>query len=382
MKNLIILGACGSIGTQTIDILKLKRKEYNLIGISIGRDLNKARKILNEFDVEIVCTRREEDILILEKEFPNIKYVFGDNGLIELSKYKEDEDIIIENALVGSCGIMPTYVALSIGRDILLANKETLVSAGDIIMGKAKEKNARVFPIDSEHSAIYQCLVGENKENIKRLIITCSGGAFRDVDKSKLEYMTKEDALKHPNWSMGEKITIDCATLMNKGFEVIEAHHLFDIPYSKIDVLIHKESIVHSLVEFKDSQIKAQLGNPDMRMPISYALSYPTRFEYNNELDLTQKPLTFKEVDYDKYPCFGLALDCAKIGNIYPCVLNSANEVCVNLFLDGKIGYNDIYRIIKKYVDKQKPVEELSIEVILNTDKEIKEMIKKEYEKT
>lgn len=379
MKKIIILGSCGSIGLQSLDIIKRNKDKYKVVGISVGRNLEKAKSVIKECDPEIVCTRREEDIDVLKAEFPNKEYVFGDDGLITLAKYKENEDIILENALVGSVGVMPTYESIKIKRNVLLANKETLVCAGDIIMQKAKENGVTIFPIDSEHSAIFQCLVGEKKNQVKRLIITCSGGAFRDKKTSELEFVTKADALKHPSWLMGEKITIDCATMMNKGFEVIEAHHLFDMPYSKIDVVIHKESIIHSLVEYVDSSIKAQIGCPDMRIPISYALSYPDRFVFDNPLDLLNKNLTFLPVDNEKYPCFSLALECANKGGVYPCVLNAANEIAVGLFLDGKIKFTDIYKLVYKAICENEYSGDITIETLINLDNQVKEKMRREY---
>ena len=336
MKKIILLGANGSIGTQTLDVIK--DKEFKVVGMSVGHDLELAKKNIAEFNPEIVCTRTFNDMLELQKEF-NMKIVYGDEGLIEVATYMPNEEILLVVALVGSIGLVPTVKAIEIGRNIALANKETLVMAGDIVMDLAKKHHVTIFPIDSEHSAIYQSLVGENKEDIKRLIITASGGSFRNLSREELLNVTLSDALKHPNWQMGAKITIDSSTIMNKGFEVIEAHHLFDIPYEKIDTILHPESIIHSMVEFKDSSIKAQMGVSDMRIPILYALTYPNRVVYDNNLSLINRNLTFKELSFERFPCLKMAYEAGMKGNIYPTVLNASNEAAVQLFQQGKISY-------------------------------------------
>lgn len=374
MRKLIILGASGSIGTQTLDIIRENKKDFQIVGLSLGHDLDKAKKIIDEFKPEMVCLRKKADLDVF-KEYKNIQFVYGDDGLKTLATYKKDEDVYLEVALVGYVGLIPTIEAIKIKRNILLANKETLVMAGDFVMQLAKDNGVNIFPIDSEHSAIYQCLVGENKKDIKRLIITASGGAFRDKDITQLPHLKKEDALNHPNWLMGEKITIDCATMMNKGFEVIEAHHLYDIPYNQIDVLLHWESIIHSLVEFHDSSVKAQLGNPDMRIPISYALYYPNRAYYQNQLELIGKKLTFEKVDYQKYPCFKLALEAANKGNIFPTVLNAANEAAVKLYLENKIKFTDIYEFVKAELDEANFIDDLKIEDIIKINSQVFERV-------
>ena len=380
MKEIIILGASGSIGRQTLDVIRNNKDKYKVKGLSLGRDLKLACEILNEFKVEFAVMRSKEAKDEMEKLFPNIAFSYGEEGLIQLATYdKENKNILLVVAVVGSSGLKPTVEAIKIGRNIALANKETLVTAGEIVMDLAKKNNVTVFPIDSEHSAIYQSIVGERHEDIKNLIITASGGSFRDYSRESLVNVTKEDALKHPNWNMGAKITIDSSTMMNKGFEVIEAHHLFDIPYENIKTLLHKESIVHSLVEFKDSSIKAQLGVSDMRIPILYALSYPERLEYNNELNLINKNLSFSELSSKRFPCLHMAIEAGKKGNIFPTVLNAANEASVALFLNDKIAYLDIEKIIEKELSLCSPIDNLSLEDILRVDKEIKEKIFKEY---
>ena len=289
MVELIILGSCGSIGLQTLDIVREFKDKFSVLGISVGSNLEKAKEVIKEFKPQIVVARSKEDKEILETEFDNIKFLFGDEGLVLLETYaKENKNIKLVNALVGTVGLLPTIEAIKIGRNIALANKETLVIAGEIVMKLAKEHNVTIFPIDSEHSAIYQVLVGENIKDIKKIIITASGGSLRDYGREELVNVTKEKVLAHPNWNMGNKITVDSATMMNKGFEVIEAHHLFGVEYDKIETVIHKESIIHSIVEYNDSSMKAQMANSDMRMPILYALSYPKRFAYNNKLNLLE----------------------------------------------------------------------------------------------
>jgi len=378
MKKVIILGACGSIGSQTLDIIEKNRDRFEVVGVSVGRDLEKAKNVIEKFHPEFVVARSENDMNELNKE-SDLKFSYGDKGLVELATYKENEEILLVVALVGSVGLKPTVEAIKIKRHIALANKETLVTAGSLVMDLAKENNVTIFPIDSEHSAIYQCLVGENINNVERLIITASGGALRDYPLDKLDYVTKEEVLNHPNWSMGEKITVDCATMMNKGFEIIEAHYLFNIPYDRITPIIHRESIVHSLVEFKDSSVKAQMGVSDMRIPISYALSYPDRAIYDNKLDLVKKSISFEEVNYDRYPCLKMALDAANKGGIYPTVLNASNEAAVRLFLANKISYKEISEIIKNELENVKEEKVLTIDLILDVDRKIKDKILKKY---
>lgn len=310
MKDLILLGASGSIGTQTLDIVREFNDKFQVLGLSVGSDLEKAKKIIEEFKPKMVVTKTLEDLNELKSLFKDVDFDYGDNGLINLATFeKENLNVTLVVALVGTVGLLPTIEAIKIKRNIALANKETLVIAGEIVMNLARENNVTIFPIDSEHSAIYQGLVGENHNDIKKLIITASGGSLREYSREALAKVTKEEALAHPNWKMGAKITIDSATMMNKGFEVIEAHHLFNVGYDKIETIIHKESIIHSIVEFNDSQMKAQMANSDMRMPILYALSYPQRLEYQNELNLVGKNLTFEQMDFDRFPCLKMAYE-------------------------------------------------------------------------
>ena len=282
MKYVYLVGASGSIGTQTLDVIKQNINDFKVVGMSLGRDLELAQKLVEEFKPEIICISKKKDIKLSYSPI----IVYGDNGLLEIAKYHKYDNEVFVNALVGISGLNPTVYAIKAGKNIALANKETLVAAGDIIKSLVKEYNVSLTPIDSEHSAILECLTGEDRKDVKRLIITASGGSFRNKRREELIGVTKEDALKHPNWKMGSKITIDSATMMNKGFEVIEAHYLFDMPYEKIDTILHKESIVHSLVEYEDGVIKAAIGSADMRTPIAYALRYPSHSK------LLSKPLS------------------------------------------------------------------------------------------
>lgn len=382
MKELILLGASGSIGTQTLDIVREFNDKFRVLGLSVGSDLEKAKKIIEEFKPKMVVTKTLEDLNELKSLFKDIDFDYGDNGLINLATFeKENLNVTLVVALVGTVGLLPTIEAIKVKRNIALANKETLVIAGEIVMNLARENNVTIFPIDSEHSAIYQGLVGENHNDIKKLIITASGGSLREYSREALAKVTKEEALAHPNWKMGAKITIDSATMMNKGFEVIEAHHLFNVGYDKIETIIHKESIIHSIVEFNDSQMKAQMANSDMRMPILYALSYPQRLEYKNELNLVGKNLTFEQMDFDRFPCLKMAYEAAIKGNIYPTVLNASNDCAVRLFLEDKISFLMIEEIIKEALSEATSVSELSLEVILETEKNVREKIIKKYER-
>lgn len=378
MKHVYLLGSCGSIGCQSIDILLKHKDEFKIVAISVGRNLDKAREIIELTNPEIICFRNELDV----DKFIDINAikVFGDEGLNYIASYSKYENEMLINALVGSAGLLPTVLAIKAKKDIALANKETLVMAGDIMNKLIDEYKVNLYPIDSEHSAIWQCIQGENKKEIKNLIITASGGSFRNKSRDELLNVTKEDALKHPNWSMGAKITIDSASMMNKGFEVIEAHHLFHIDYDSIKTILHKESIIHSMVEFNDGLIKAQLGTPDMRGPISYALLYPRHEDFKGEsLDLIKAAsLHFEELSQERFPCLAYAYEAGKKGKVYPTVLNAANEAAVNLFLNDKIKFLDIEKIIRRELDKEYNVE-FSIENVLKLDKEIQQRIKKEF---
>lgn len=379
MKYLYILGACGSIGTQTLDVVRQHKEEYKVIGMSVGSDLELAKKLIVEFKPEIVCFRKREHIFSISYE-PIV--VYGDEGLLAIARYRSYENEWLVNALVGVAGLLPTVTAIKSHKNIALANKETLVVAGDIIKDLVKKCKVELVPIDSEHSAILQCLRGEAQQEIDKLYITASGGSFRDKTRKELEDVTVEDALKHPNWSMGAKITIDSATMMNKGFEVIEAHYLFDVGYDCIEAIYHPESIVHSLVQFQDGSIKAQFGVSDMRIPIAYALAYPSHILGQAEkLSLKGSCLHFDELSIDRYPCLGYAYLAAQKGGLYLAVLNASNEAAVHLFLNKKISFLEIEHIIKKeiynttYERRYTP----SLEERITVGKEVYIKILKEY---
>ena len=280
MKKIVLLGASGSIGTQTIDVVSNHKDEFHIIGLSVGYRINKLRNILDEFFIPYVSVAKEEDMQLLQKEYPSVTFFCGEEGLKALASLK-DYDMLV-NAVVGFRGLIPTLTAIENGKDVALANKESLVVGGELIKQALKKFNVHLYPIDSEHSAIFQCLQGNQSSEIDKLILTASGGSFRDKKREELHQVTVKEALCHPNWQMGGRITIDSATMMNKGFEVIEAHYLFNIPFEKIEVLIHRESVIHSMVQYQDHALMAQLGTADMRIPIQYALSYPNRLKLYN----------------------------------------------------------------------------------------------------
>ncbi|MDO5487127.1 MAG: 1-deoxy-D-xylulose-5-phosphate reductoisomerase [Rikenellaceae bacterium] len=357
-QRLSILGSTGSIGVQTLDIVRQNQELFEITSLVAGRNWELLARQAIEFDADTVVIADEskyEPLREALKDYP-IKVFTGDAAVSEVVR-SSAVDVVV-NALVGYAGLHPTIAAIEAGKKIALANKETLVVGGDLVMRMAAEKGVPILPIDSEHSAIFQCLVGE-RSPISRLIVTCSGGALRDVPIEQLRDVTPEQALRHPQWSMGAKITIDSATLVNKGFEVIEAHWLFGIEAERISVLIHPQSIVHSMVEFEDGAIKAQLGTPDMHIPISYALLFPNRARLASErFDFVANPtLTFAEPDRVKYPALDIAYDCMRRGGTAACVMNGANEVAVAAFLGGKCRFTDITASIEYALRKAKFVQ-------------------------
>lgn len=370
------MGATGSIGTQTLDILREHPSEFKLVAISVGKNLELARKMITEFQPELVSVQEYHDCNTLKSEFPKTKITFGDEGLVEVAVYPSAD--ILVNAVIGSVGLNPTLQAIESGKTIAIANKETLVTAGHLVMEAAERNGVALLPVDSEHSAIFQCLQGEKEKNIERMILTASGGSFRDRTRNELEGVTVKEALNHPNWSMGAKITIDSATMMNKGLEVIEAHWLYNIPYEKIDVLLHKESIIHSMVEFHDSSIIAQLGTPDMRVPIQYALSYPDRLPLttSQRLNLVQiGTLHFQEMDENRFRCMQFAYEAGKKGGTLPTVLNAANEVAVAAFLNEKITFLQIEDMIEKALSKHDLIINPDLSIIHEVDKETRQYV-------
>lgn len=372
MKHIGILGASGSVGMQGLDIIREHSDSFKLVSFAVGKSVEIAQNIIDEFEPDICCIQNESDVNKLNLVGKHTKVVFGDEGLLKVAGYEKND--ILLNSILGSVGLKPTLHAIDQGIDIALANKETLVVAGEIVMQRAKEKRVNILPVDSEHSAIFQCLNGESHKNIEKLIVTASGGSFRDKTREQLKDVTLEDALNHPNWSMGKKITIDSATMMNKGLEVIEAKWLFDLPIEKIETILHKQSIIHSMVEFNDTSVIAQLGTPDMRMPILYAFSYPDRKPRNAErLDLAKVgTLDFKTMDLERYKCLALAYRAIEVGGTLPVVMNAVNEVAVQLFLDGKISFLDIETIIEREMDAHIVTENPDLDTILAVDADYK----------
>ncbi|MFJ7696524.1 1-deoxy-D-xylulose-5-phosphate reductoisomerase [Lysinibacillus fusiformis] len=376
MKKISLLGATGSIGWQTYDILKEQREAFQLVAFSSGKNIEKTREMIDNLKPELVSVQLEEDALLLAKEYPTIHFTFGAKGLVEVATHPDST--VLVNAVLGSVGLESTLAAIRMGKTIAIANKETLVTAGHLVMAEAKKYNATILPVDSEHSAIFQSMNGENPKNIERLIITASGGSFRDKTRDQLKHVTVADALNHPNWSMGAKITIDSATMMNKGLEVIEAHVLFDMPYEKIDVLLHRESIIHSLVEYHDTSVIAQLGTPDMRVPIQYALSYPDRIPLHNgqRLNLAQiGQLHFQDMDFDRYPALRLAYEAGRTGGTILTAMNAANEAAVAAFLQGKITFLQIDETIERVMQAHQNIAIPDLQTILQVDSETRKIV-------
>ncbi|MBQ7329297.1 MAG: 1-deoxy-D-xylulose-5-phosphate reductoisomerase [Oscillospiraceae bacterium] len=379
MQCISILGSTGSIGRQTLDIVDNLNIPVAALtaGTSVGRMAQQCRKYrpaLAVMATEAAATELQKEI----SDLP-IRIVWGEEGLIEAATIPQADCVI--TAVVGMVGLKPTLAAIRAGKRIGLANKETLVCAGELVMAEAKRCGTEIIPVDSEHSAIYQCLMGSHsKAEIKRIILTCSGGPFYGMDKEQLRSVTKADALRHPNWKMGPKITIDCATLMNKGLEVIEAMRLYDLPLEKVDVVIHRQSIVHSMVEFTDGAVMAQMGSPDMRLPIQLAMTYPERKECPVEaLDLlTCGSLTFAAPDMEAFPCLALARQCAKLGGTACPAMNGANEEAVALYLADKIGFYDIYDLVSKAVNAVAFIANPTLEQILEADRVAREAVRRE----
>lgn len=352
-RKIAVLGSTGSIGTQTLDVVSRDPESYEVVALAAGANGDLLLEQAHRFRPRVVSVASEETAEKLRGQLPpGTKLLVGEEGLTEVSAGSGADYVVC--ALVGSLGLRSTLAAIDAGAAIGLANKETLVTAGHIVTKRAKEKGVPLLPIDSEHSAIFQCLNGEDSKAIKRLLITASGGSFRDRSREELVGVTVEDALKHPNWSMGAKITIDSATMVNKGLEVIEAHWLFGLPYDQIDVVLHPESIVHSMVEFADTSVIAQLGNPDMRVPIQYALTYPERRPSPAApLDLIKAgTLHFREMDFARYPCLRMAYESGRAGGTTTTAFNAANEAAVARFLRGEISFLSIESIIEKVLEK------------------------------
>lgn len=372
MKRISILGSTGSIGTQTLDIARSNPKEFKVIGLTANSNIELLKKQILEFRPEAVAVMDKEKADFL-KEKTEVNVYSGIDGIIKIAKLSDSDTVV--NSLVGSVGVLPTIEAIKNKKNIALANKETLVTAGSIVMDEVRKNKVNLMPIDSEHSAIFQCLNGEKIGDVEKITITASGGPFRNHSMEDFEKITVKDALNHPTWKMGSKITIDSATLMNKGFEVIEAHWLYGVDYGKIDVVVHPQSIIHSLVEFKDRSVIAQLGHPNMKIPIQYALSWPKRLDSNEKrLNLSEiKNLSFENPDFDKFPCLKYAYEAGKIGGTMGAVLNAANEIAVYAFLDNKIRFLDIPKMIKKAMDGHNAVKNPILKDILDADRKTRQ---------
>lgn len=369
MRKVSILGSTGSIGTQTLDVIR-EHKDLEVVGLSCGNNISLVEQQIREFNPKVVCVSTLEKANELSNRISDlsVRIVYGMEGLIEVATIEEAN--IVVTAIVGMVGIRPTIAAIEAGKDIALANKETLVTAGHIIMPLAKEKNVSILPVDSEHSAIFQSLQGNSMNKINKILLTASGGPFRGRKLEELKEIQVEDALKHPNWSMGRKITIDSSTLVNKGLEVMEAKWLFGVELDQIQVVVHPQSVIHSAVEYEDGAVIAQLGTPDMRLPIQYALYYPNRPTLSGErLDLFKLgTLTFEEPDIDTFKGLALAYSAIRKGGNVPTIYNAANEKAVALFLDRKISYLQIVEIIEKCMNNVSFIENPSLDEILETE--------------
>lgn len=376
VKCVSILGSTGSVGRQTLDIVE--HLQIPVAALTAGNNVERMAQQCRKFRPALAVMATQAAAEALRKELSDmpIEIAWGEEGLIKAATMPQADCII--TAIVGMLGLKPTLAAIREKKRIGLANKETLVCAGELVMAETKKYGAEIIPVDSEHSAIFQCLMPTlETRQVKRIILTCSGGPFFGMTKEELKKVTKADALRHPTWKMGQKITIDCATLMNKGLEVIEAMRLYDLPLEQVDVVIHRQSIVHSMVEFSDGAVMAQLGAPDMRLPIQLAMTYPERSDSPVEkLDLTKcPPLTFSEPDLDHFPCLALARDCAQKGGTACPAMNGANEEAVALYLQDKIGFYDIYRLVAQAVDAVPFIKEPTLEQILEADKLARESV-------
>ena len=374
MKKITVLGSTGSIGTQSLEVIKAHPDRFRVEALTCGKNKKKLEEQIEKFRPAFAVTEREEDAHDLMRKFPRTEFSWGEKGLIEAAEGGCD---MVLNALMGMRGLAPTYAAIQAGKDIALANKETLVAGGELVMDAAAKAGVKLLPVDSEHSAIFQCLEGNQNRPIKKILLTASGGPFRGYTKEQLEKVTLAQALKHPKWNMGAKITIDSATMMNKGLEVIEAKWLFDVEAEKIQILVHPQSIVHSAVEFMDNSVIAQLGVPDMRIPISLALGYPDRLKNGErELDFFGEGsnLTFEKPNPEVFGCISLAYEAIARGGSCPAVMNAANEVLVAAFLEEKIRFVDIEKTLACILNAHKTAYNLDLEGILEIDKETRKL--------
>jgi 1-deoxy-D-xylulose-5-phosphate reductoisomerase len=384
MKKLSLLGSTGSIGQQTLEVVSLYPDQFEVVALAAGSNLALMEEQVRRFSPRLVSleTKDAADRLAFRlKDHPiPLQVEWGSQGLLAVATHPESN--LILSAVVGAAGLLPTLEAIGAGKDIALANKEAMVMAGELIMGEAARKGVQILPIDSEHSAIFQCLEGRRRQDLRRVILTASGGPFRNLPQEQFSEITPERALNHPSWSMGRKITIDSSTLMNKGLEVIEAKWLFDLSIDQIDVLVHPQCAIHSMVEFVDGSVLAQLAITDMQVPILYALSYPHRLpSQRGTLDFSKlSPLTFEELDEDRFPCFSYACEAARVGGSMPTVLNAANEKAVSLFLKRKIPYTAIPLLIRRALDSHTPRPVKDLEDILEADRKVRQQMDVEYE--
>jgi 1-deoxy-D-xylulose-5-phosphate reductoisomerase len=373
MKRITLLGSTGSIGTQTLDIVAEYPEKFQVVGMTAGGNIELFAQQIRKFQPEIVAIASETKLAELKEAIADLAVkpimLAGAEGVETVAAYGDSEAVV--TGIVGCAGLLPTIAAIKAGKNIALANKETLIAGGEVVVPLVKKHGVKLLPADSEHSAIFQCLQGVPEGGLRRIILTASGGAFRDRPTEELASVTVADALKHPNWAMGKKITIDSATLMNKGLEVIEAHYLFGVDYDKIEIVIHPQSIIHSLIELEDTSVLAQLGIPDMRLPLLYSLSYPDRIPTQWErLDLVKcGTLTFRAPDHQKYPCMELAYAAGRAGGTMPAVLNAANEQVVELFLQERVRYVQIADLIKHVCDRHNLISKPELEDILEADK-------------
>ncbi|QPJ85637.1 1-deoxy-D-xylulose-5-phosphate reductoisomerase [Sarcina sp. JB2] len=383
MKNISILGVTGSIGTQALDVLRFHKDKFKLVAISAYKNIDLTLDIIEEFKPRVVAINDKASFEKLKNIKGTLDYdfelLYGMEGLIKVATLKEVHTVL--TSVVGMIGLKPTLEAIKCKKDIALANKETLVVAGELVMNEAKKYGVKILPVDSEHSAIFQCFQGNDLKSVDKIIITASGGPFRGYSKKQLENVSLNQALNHPKWSMGKKITIDSSTLMNKGLEVIEAHWLFDCDYENIEVVVHPQSIIHSMVQYKDGAVIAQLGVTDMKLPIQYALNYPLRDNNISEkLDFYKiNELNFYKPDTEVFRCLKLAYKAGKMGGLMPTILNGANEVCVDLFLNEKIKYLDIPTIVEECMEVFKNNMEVSLKNIIDLDKSVREYIMNKY---
>jgi len=371
MKKIAILGSTGSIGRNALEVIALHPDRFGVTALAAGENVELLAEQIARFRPRLVSVKTRE---LAEKLAAQVReeppeIAWGTNGMVRVAT-AEGVDVVV-SAVVGAAGLIPTLAAIDAGRDIALANKETLVMAGDLVIDRVRQKGVSLIPVDSEHSAVFQCMNAGSSSEVRRVILTASGGPFLDMDPSEFDGITVEQALAHPNWSMGPKITIDSATMMNKGLEVIEARHLFDLPPDRIDVVIHPQSIVHSMVEFEDGSVIAQMGVPDMKIPIAYALSHPERLDSGaDRLDLVSVgALEFREVDRERFPALEMAYRALEVGGDRTAVLNAANEVAVAAFLDGLIKFTDIARIIGEVLGELEPAAATDVEQILDADR-------------